>query len=212
MPRASYRERLIGSMFASGAVIIDPQHPYKLRSGYLSPIYVENNMLLRAPGYRTLVAKGFRDMIMQGGMQYDIIAGLTTAPVSFSTTLADDLTAPLIYVNPQTRKLGGVSDSHGIQGKTVILLEDSVTTGGSLAGGVKAIRDAGGVVDQCLALVTYELPESRELFDSLNFRLAAQLTSRDLIAGAKRFGIAGDILHEVEAWQRDISEWSARHS
>ena len=209
MRSRSYKERLVEAMFESDAVIIDPYNPYRLRGGYLSPMYVENSMLLQVPEYRSLVARNFRKLIRDNRLRYDVIAGLTTAPVSFATTLADELEAPLIYADPKTCKIGGVSRDRNIQNKKVILVEDSVTTGGSACNGVRAIRNAGGLIDHCLAIVTYDLDEARENFSGLSCELHALLTSGDIITRA--IHIPKDARREVYEWHKNPVTWTEKH-
>ena len=86
-----------------------------------------------------------------------------------------------------------------------------MSTAGSLATAVRALRNAGGSVNNCVAITTYEFPEAEKLLDSLSCRLFTLLTFHDLLGGAKGFGVSDEYIRETEAWHSDKFNWGERH-
>lgn len=162
-----------------GAVKFDPVHPFVWSSGYRMPVYTDSRLLLGDYRHRELVAKGFRYLIDSNSIQYDIIFGVATAGISPATTLADTLKAPLGYVRPDKKDhgLGKHVEGPDSKGRTVLLIEELISTGRSSAKAVQALRKEGADVHYCLSIFNYGFDEANGVFDGdlpfdKNYKLA----------------------------------------
>ncbi len=155
------------------AIKLNPHKPFTWSSGYRMPIYNDNRRFLFYPNYRRLIALGFCDLIESRGVSFDVVAGTSTAGISPATTLADFLDKPLIYVREKPKEHGlknqieGIDSDRDLDGKRVVLIEDLISTGASSAKAIKAIRNAHGICNNCLAIFDYGFHSAARLFDDL---------------------------------------------
>jgi len=154
-----------------GAIKINPEKPFQWASGYFMPIYNDNRLLLRQPAHRKAVSEYFSDILRTYDIRPDVVAGTATAGIPHATTLADRLHVPLIYIRDKPKAHGlknqieGIPDDQTLEGKTVLVIEDLVSTGGSSAKAVQAVRDAKGTVEHCLSIFNYGFNEAQEMFE-----------------------------------------------
>ncbi|MFW5852783.1 MAG: orotate phosphoribosyltransferase, partial [Nanoarchaeota archaeon] len=80
------------------AVKLSPEKPFEWASGYSMPIYNDNRMFLFFPEYRKLIVNGLKDIIESQNLEYDVIAGTSTAGIAPGALLAEKLESPFIYV------------------------------------------------------------------------------------------------------------------
>src|SRR3989338_966104 len=131
-----------------GAIKLNTEVPFKWASGYFMPIYNDNRLLLGDAKHRQLVAEGLEHVIKTHQIPYDIIAGTSTAGISPATTLADKLGVPLIYIRDKPKDHGlrnqieGIDSDSDLNGKTVVVVEDLISPGGSSLKAVQAVRNA----------------------------------------------------------------------
>ena len=153
------------------AIKLSPDKPFLWASGFYMPIYNDNRMFLFYPESRKLIAQGFKHLLTSKEIQYDIIAGTSTAGISPATTLGDLLEAPVIYVRDKPKSHGlknqieGIDAESDLQGKKVILTEDLVSTAGSSVKAVQGIRNANGDCKNCLSIFHYGLDVAEKMFN-----------------------------------------------
>ncbi|MCK5321604.1 orotate phosphoribosyltransferase [Candidatus Pacearchaeota archaeon] len=153
-----------------GAIKLRPDDPFTWASGFRMPIYNDNRMFLFYPEHRKLLVRGFENLLESEHISHKIIAGTSTAGISPATTLADYLNKPLIYVRDKPKGHGlknqieGIDVESNLQGKRVVLVEDLISTGGSSARAVQAIRDANGGCDYCVSIFNYGLDAAKRIF------------------------------------------------
>lgn len=187
-----------------------PASPVIFRSGILSPVYVDNRRLIHQPEHWRSVIEGMRALIRDGGLRFDVIAGIAVGGIPHSSALAYSLGAPSVFVRKEAKGHGlqGRIDGGDVSGKQVLLVEDMITTGGSSLSGVDALRSAGARVTDCLSITSYDLREAQQAFSARDLRLwplvgfgalLAAAVERELITAAERA--------QIEAWQRNPHEW-----
>ena len=165
-----YGERLAEISLEMGAIKLQPNDPFLWASGYRMPIYNDNRMLLSSSEARRLVAEGFLDILQQEEIDFEVIAGTSTAGIPHSTTLADMLGTPLTYVRTKAKDHGMGNQIEGLGGdrsyhnRKVVLIEDLISTGGSSIKAVQAVREAEGDITWCLAIFSYGLEKARTQF------------------------------------------------
>lgn len=165
-----------------GAVGFVPSNPITFKSGILSPIYIDNRKFPFYPVQWNVVLDGFAAKIEETKLELDVLAGIETAGIPHSAALGSRLMMPSVFVRKAAKDHGTKKMVEGgeVDGKTVLLIEDLVTTGGSSLHGVVELRKSGAVVENCLVIVSYDLAEAISAFDDVHVRLL-QLTDMKTI-------------------------------
>lgn len=214
------RNQLTKIALESGAIKLQALNPFKWASGYYMPIYNDNRTLLAYPEARSLICEGFKYLIEQNKIIFDNIAGTATAGIPHATTLADNLQKSLSYVRSGGkdhglgRQIEGLGKAENYGGKSVLLIEDLVSTGKSSIAAVQAIRDSDGKVPYCLAIFTYGLKKAEDAFNSLSPQcsLFTLLDYDYVISRAEKI----NYINEEEAkilntWRNDPFGWGEKH-
>ncbi len=203
-----------------GSIKLRPDNPFTWASGYRMPIYNDNRMLLFYPEYRKLISKGFRQIIKKENIECDVIAGTSTAGIPHAVILADLLKKPMIYIRDKPKDHGlrnqieGLDADKDLDGKKVIVIEDLISTGGSSAKAVQAVRDAKGEVEYCLSIFSYGLAEANNAFNELKeeTKVRSILTYDVLLKVAKETNyLTVDQIKLLAAWKKDPFNWGTKN-
>ncbi|MDD4082887.1 MAG: orotate phosphoribosyltransferase [Sphaerochaetaceae bacterium] len=168
------RNKLADKALALKAVRLSCDKPFLWASGYYMPIYNDNRSFLVDWEARTEIARAFEIICKELKFGFDNIAGTATAGIPHATTLADRMKKSLTYVRSKGKDHGlnqaieGLGISKSYQGKSVLLIEDLISTGKSSIQAVEAIRNSEGACPYCLAIFSYGLEKSNEAFSELN--------------------------------------------
>lgn len=148
------------------AVMINFKKPFKWSSGIISPIYTDNRILLSNVDSRRQVAEAFMSIVQEDGIRFHAVAGVATSGIPWATMLAELMFKPLVYVRPESKGYGTDSLIEGRlpEGSDCILIDDLISTGGSLIRCVNNIRQTANVV-RCYSIFTYSLQASKEAFE-----------------------------------------------
>lgn len=193
-----------------GAVSLSPDDPYTWASGRLAPIYTDNRLTLSHPDVRDRLAQGFVSLARRAGGA-DAVSGTATAGIPHATLLADRLGLPLTYVRASAKGHGKGNLIEGAvrRGERVLVVEDLVSTGGSVISAVEALREAGAVVQTVLAVFTYGLDSAADAVSDAGFTLRTLTDFPALLQVAREDGrIHEEALATLEAWRRDPVAWS----
>ena len=207
-------EKLAEIALEIGAIRINTDNPFTWASGYRMPVYNDNRLLLGNSEHRQLIAKTFQNLLKNKKIDADVVAGTATAGIPPATTLADLIQTPLIYVRPAPKKHGMENQIEGIlnRGQNVIVIEDLVSTGGSVLKAVETIRLKGGKVQHCLCVFTYGFQEAENQFAMTDCQLHALLTFEQLIDfGAKSGALTESQISLLRPWFKDPFKWGERH-
>ncbi len=191
------------------AIQLNPQNPFTWASGIRSPIYCDNRVVLSFPQARTQ-AKQALVTLSKNFPGIDIIAGVATAGIPHGVLLADALDLPFIYVRSKPKEHGkqNLIEGHYEKGQKVLVIEDLISTGGSSLESIKALKENGLEVIACLALFTYEFPESTQRFMEENCPLFCISTYTILLEEALTTGYIDATQKEVLAdWKNDPRNW-----
>ena len=179
--------KIANALLSIGAVFLRPEEPFTWASGIKSPIYCDNRLTLTAPEVRDQVENGLREIIEREYPEAEVLMGTSTAGIAHAAIVAHMMRMPMGYVR------GGNKD-HGRQnriegklepGQKVVVVEDLISTGGSVLEVVDALREAGAEVLGVASIFTYGMRKGIE-------RLAA--------AGVKNVSLSNfDVLAEVAA-------------
>ncbi len=200
-------------LLKSGAITLRPQNPYKYASGILGPIYCDNRILLSKPDERNIIVKSFVNKMKSENINPDVIAGVATASISWAALVADRLKKPMIYIRKEAKDHGRENLIEGVlqQGQNVLVIEDLISTGGSSLSAVSAARSAGGIVNECLAIFTYNMEAARKGFEDSKCRLVTLTNFNVLIKVAANKGfIKKEEIELLQEWSRNPQEWGKR--
>lgn len=207
-------EKLAETALSIGAIQINTDRPFTWASGYRMPIYNDNRLLLGNADHRLLIAKGIQNLTKEKQIEFDVVAGTATAGIPPATTLADLIKMPLIYVRSSPKKHGMQNQIEGIlnEGQKVIVIEDLVSTGGSVLNAIETIRSSGGKVHHCFCIFTYGFQEAEDRFAKSDCQLHSLLTFEQLIDfGAKTGILTESQTTRLRPWFKDPFEWGKNH-
>ncbi|QPJ62963.1 MAG: orotate phosphoribosyltransferase [Candidatus Nitronauta litoralis] len=193
-----------------GAIKISPENPFTWASGARMPIYNDNRLLLGDSSHRQLVAEGFQAIIDSRKIPTDVIAGTATAGIPHATTLANRLQCPLIYVRPTPKEHGMKNQIEGPldPGKNVVVVEDLISTGGSVLKVVHALREAGVRVQHCMGIFSYGFPDTIERFNEKDCQLHTLIQFEELLDFMKSSGkLSSEQLQTLMEWKDHPFEW-----
>ena len=193
-----------------GAVTLRPSDPFTWASGRLAPIYTDNRLTLSFPDVRQRLAEGFVSLARRAGGA-DAVSGTATAGIPHATLLADRLRLPLTYVRSSAKGHGKGNRIEGRvePGQRVLVVEDLVSTGGSVIEAVEALREAGATVQTVLAVFTYGLDAAADAVSDAGFTLRTLTDFPSLLEAARASGdLDDDALAALEEWRRDPEAWS----
>jgi orotate phosphoribosyltransferase len=191
-----------------------PDAPITFKSGLRSPVYVDNRRLPFHPAQWQTVLHGFRALIEEKGLDCDAIAGIAVGGVPHSSALGYILHKPSLFIRKESKGHGHQKMIEGgdVEGLRVLLVEDLVTTGGSAMIGVDALRAAGAIVTDLVAIVTYGFAEAEKTFADAKINLHTLVPFRTILAEAlamKRFDEKQAAV--IEDWFAAPQGWAERH-
>ncbi len=194
-----------------GAVSLRPEQPFRYASGLLSPIYCDNRILISFPHEREQVTRWFGEVIRENEIAAEVVAGTATAGIPHAAWLAATLDLPMVYVRAGGKEHGKGRRVEGLleAGRRVLVVEDLVTTGGSVLDTVAALRQEGAVVEHVLAIFSYGLARTEETFAQVQVSLHPLTTLPVLleVATAEGYISPAERAMTVE-WATDPVAWS----
>ncbi|MDY4760582.1 orotate phosphoribosyltransferase [Streptococcus thoraltensis] len=192
------------------AVYLQPEDPFIWASGIKSPIYTDNRITLSYPETRTLIENGFVEVIREHFPEVEVIAGTATAGIPHGAIIADKMNLPFSYIRSKPKDHGAGNQIEGrvVKGEKMVIIEDLISTGGSVLDAVKAAQDAGVEVLGVVAIFTYELPKAQANFEEANIKLVTLSNYSELIKVAKVQGyINADGLMLLKKFKEDQENW-----
>ena len=192
------------------AVSLNAAKPFTYASGIISPIYCDNRVLLSYPAERKVIVDHLLKLIEERGIECDVIAGTATAGIPWAAFLAQKLGKPMVYVKKKAKEYGKQKSIEGDMksGQKVLLVEDLVSTGKSSLAAVDGIREAGGIVEDCLAIFTYEMQKAVDQFK--NHQCTLHTLSRFPVLveeAAQQSYIQEEEKEAVLSWNKDPENW-----
>ena len=164
------------------AVFLRPDEPFTWASGIKSPIYTDNRLVLTAPQQRDVVADALAARIREAFPDVEVLMGTATAGIAHAALAADRLGLPMGYVRASAKDHGRANRIEGKleAGQKVVVVEDLISTGGSVIEVVQALRAAGAEVLGIVALFTYGMAAAETAMAKADVRLTT-LTSFDAV-------------------------------
>lgn len=204
---------MIDALFEAGVVGFAFDAPRTFKSGIVSPVYLDNRKLLMHPTAWRAVIDALCVTVRGLGFDAPVIAGIETAGIPHSSALAYAMGLPTVFVRKQAKEHGLRQRVEGgdVAGRQVVLMEDQITTGGSSLSGVMALREAGAIVEHCLAITSYGFAEAAQAFANAGVALHVLVSFADLLPRALALGVINEAqAAAVTGWLSDPAGWSVR--
>lgn len=202
--------QIAGDLLAIKAVYLKPEEPFTWASGIKSPIYTDNRITLSYPETRTLIENGFVEQIKEAFPEVEVIAGTATAGIPHGAIIADKMALPFAYIRSKPKDHGAGNQIEGrvLKGQKMVVIEDLISTGGSVLDAVAAAEREGAHVLGVVAIFTYELPKATENFEKAGVKLLTLSNYSELIKVAKAQGyIDADGLALLKKFKEDQKNW-----
>lgn len=165
------------------AVFFRPDEPFTWASGIKSPVYCDNRLTLTAPEVRTLIENSIADGIKEEYPEADVIMGTATAGIAHAAIAAHILGLPMGYVRSGAKDHGRGNQIEGQlnKGDKVVIVEDLISTGGSVIDAATALRNAGAEVLGIVSIFTYGMQKGLDRLAQENLKNIS-LTNFDVIS------------------------------
>src|SRR6266498_1005781 len=196
------------------SVLFRPEDPFTFTSGRKSPVYIDCRRLISFPRARKKLMDLGAELIERhcGFEGLDAIAGGETAGIPFAAWIADRLSLPMLYVRKQPKGFGRNAQIEGElkDGARILLVEDLASEGTSKLNFVRAIRQAGGVIDHAFVIFNYGIfPQIETSLAAEGITLLALATWWDVAETAERLGrFAPGQYEAVESFLKNPEGWS----
>ena len=192
------------------AIKLDAQQGFKWASGWNSPIYCDNRIILSYPPIRNFVREHMARQIEQLYGKADVIAGVATGAIGIGMLVAEYLSLPFIYVRPEAKSHGRKNQIEGVaeEGQRVVVIEDLISTGNSSLNAVKALKDANLQVKGMLAIFSYGFDTATENFKNANIELHTLSNYDYLLEVALKTNYINQAESELlQSWRKDPANW-----
>lgn len=193
------------------AIKLNSKNPFSWASGWKSPIYCDNRIILSFPAIRNYIRDEFAKNIEKQFGKPDVIAGVATGAIGIGVLVAEDLGLPFVYVRPEPKKHGRMNQVEGFlqKGQNVVVVEDLISTGNSSLLAVEALRNEGANVKGMAAIFSYGFEVAEENFKNANVDLYTLSNYENLLDLA----VAKEYITEAEQdtlkeWRKNPSEWN----
>ncbi len=193
------------------AVFLSPSQPFTWASGIKSPIYCDNRITMSYPKVRKEIAQGLAEKIKQEFPEVEVIAGTATAGIPHAAWVAEILDLPMVYIRSKAKAHGKGNQIEGriFEGQKMVVIEDLISTGGSVLEAAEAAKREGADVLGVAAIFTYELPKGKANFEQAALPLIT-LTNYSVLI---EFALENKTINEEELallkeWKKNPENWA----
>ena len=209
--QTKYKSETAELLLKLKAIKLQPNDPFTWASGWKSPIYCDNRIILSNIGCRNKIANYFSQLITEKYKDVDVIAGVATGAIGIGILVAEKLNLPFIYVRPEAKKHGRQNQIEGevSKGKKIIVIEDLISTGKSSLNAVKALREAELDVLGMIAIFTYDFEISKNNFLKDSVKLNTLSNYSELLKKAVEINYVSEKdIETLEKWNKSPESWS----
>lgn len=203
-------QRIAGHLLNVEAVSLRPDAPFTWASGILSPIYCDNRITLSYPEVRRDIAAELAKTIRENYPEVEVIAGTATAGIPQACWVAEIMNLPMVYIRTKAKDHGKENQIEGriTAGQKMVVIEDLISTGGSVLDACEAARREGADVLGVAAIFTYQLPKGIANFEEHRVKLVTLSDYTTLIQVAQDQGyIQKEHLEVLLEWKKDPQNW-----
>lgn len=195
------------------AIKLRPENPFIWASGWNSPIYCDNRIILSYPQIRTFVRQEMARQIEDLYGKPDVIAGVATGAIGMGALVAEQLGLPFIYVRPEAKSHGRQNQIEGYleANSNVVVIEDLISTGKSSLNAVRALLDDGAQVKGMIAIFTYGFDLALKNFEKEDVALHTLTDYEHVIQQASETSyIKEEQLKTLLEWRNNPAEWPSQ--
>ncbi|EOH90258.1 orotate phosphoribosyltransferase [Enterococcus pallens] len=203
-------ENIAKDLLKIEAVFLSPDEPFTWASGIKSPIYCDNRITMSYPEVRREIAKGLAEEIKANYPDVEVIAGTATAGIPHAAWVAELLDLPMVYIRSKAKDHGKGNQIEGriTEGQKMVVIEDLISTGGSVLEAAEAAKREGADVLGVAAIFTYELDKGVEKFKAADMPLLTLTNYSTLIEIAlQEKYINEQQLTLLKEWRKDPENW-----
>ena len=207
----NYKSQTAELLLKLKAIKLNPNDPFIWTSGWKSPIYCDNRILLSDPKSRNIIANYFSEIIKNKYDDVEVIAGVATGAIGIGILVAQKLNLPFIYVRPEAKKHGRKNQIEGkiSENQKIVVIEDLISTGKSSLNAVKVLRESNLEVLGMVAIFTYGFNKSIENFEKNKVDLDTLSDYNELIKKATEIKYVKEKDSEtLKKWNEDPENWS----
>lgn len=166
------KELIAKDLLKIKAVFLSPDEPFTWASGIKSPIYCDNRLTLTAPEVRTDVEKSLAEVVKTYYPEAEVLMGTSTAGIAHAAITAHLLDMPMGYVRSGAKDHGRQNQIEGKleKGDKVVVIEDLISTGGSVIEVVEALRAAGAEVLGVASIFTYGMQKGLDRLEAASVK------------------------------------------
>jgi orotate phosphoribosyltransferase len=193
------------------AIKLQPNDPFTWASGWKSPIYCDNRVTLSYPIIRTFIRENMVKAIEKNFARPDVIAGVATGAIAIGSLVAEEMGLPFIYIRPEAKKHGRQNQIEGYleNGKSVLVIEDLISTGMSSLKAVDALRAVDAKILGMVAIFTYGFDIAEKAFTDKDVELVTLSDYKHLLEQASDTNyIANEEQLLLEDWRVEPSKWN----
>lgn len=209
-PKMNVEQSIAKDLLEIEAVFLNPSDPFTWASGIKSPIYCDNRITMSYPKVRKEIAKGLARKIKEAFPEVQVIAGTATAGIPHAAWVAEILDLPMVYIRSKAKDHGKGNQIEGriVEGKKMVVIEDLISTGGSVLEAAEAAKREGAAILGVAAIFTYELPKGKANFEKAEIPLMTLTNYSVLIEAAleDRY-IDEQELTLLKEWKKDPENW-----
>ena len=192
------------------AIKLEPENPFSWASGWKSPIYCDNRILLSYPIIRNYIREEMAKQVEALYGKPDVIAGVATGAIGIGMLVAEYLGLPFLYVRPEPKSHGRQNQIEGRleENQNVVVIEDLISTGKSSLNAVKALKNSGANVKGMVAIFTYGFDIATENFENKNITLhtLSDYTHLAELASETNY-IKEEQLATLMEWRKNPAQW-----
>lgn len=203
-------ENIAKDLLKIEAVFLSPDEPFTWASGIKSPIYCDNRITMSYPEVRREIAKGLAEEIKANYPDVEVIAGTATAGIPHAAWVAELLDLPMVYIRSKAKDHGKGNQIEGriTEGQKMVVIEDLISTGGSVLEAAEAAKREGADVLGVAAIFTYQLDKGVEKFKAADMPLLTLTNYSTLIEIAlEEKYINEQQLTLLKEWRKDPENW-----
>lgn len=177
------KKEIAKALLSIGAVFFRPEQPFTWASGIKSPVYCDNRLILTAPDKRNAVESAIAETVKKEYPGCEVLMGTSTAGIAHAAIAAHLLGLPMGYVRSGAKDHGRNNQIEGKleKGQKVVVVEDLISTGGSVIEVVNVLRESGAEVLGIVSIFTYGMAKGIKRLEEANVRNVS-LTNFDVIA------------------------------
>lgn len=193
------------------AIKLNIKNPFLWASGWKSPIYCDNRIVLSYPKIRNYLAQSMADQIKMLYPETQVVAGVATGAIGMGMLVAEKLQLPFVYIRPEAKKHGRQNQIEGVisENQKVIVIEDLISTGMSSLKAVDAILSTNAKVLGLISIFSYGFDIAENNFKDARINLHSLCDYTTLIKNALQTNyITEEEFQSLAVWRENPEHWS----